>query len=224
MVHIDHYWFNLNYTRYVHACITALFRDRLPRANYFPVKIRRGLKRVGTGCSTKMTNQKPSSTVLLPDDARLTLQRWRDASLSGQLPILEEFAPFLLPSASIPFSMVYRRVSERELVYGLVGEELLFLFKANPRGTPVLGYASEADRADRYSIIFRSFEEKRPFWFSGSVLFKTTRLDFGRLGLPMQAKQHQSLLIIYFPRAPLPSPRPTEMVTSRMEELDVFWL
>jgi hypothetical protein len=178
----------------------------------------------GAVFSAQIMNGSSSDTLHLPDDAKWILQRWRDASLSGQLPVLEEFAPFLLPPASIPFSMVYRRVSERELVYGVVGEELLFLFKDNPRGKPVLGYASEANRADRYSVIFRSFEEKRPFWFSGSVLFKTTRLDFGRLGLPMQAKQHDSLLIVYFPRTPLPTPRPTEMATSRMEELEVFWL
>lgn len=171
-----------------------------------------------------MTTRVTSTPPNLPDDARLTLHRWQKACQPGVLPKLEEFAPFLLPAASIPFSMVYRRVSQRELVYGLVGEELLFLFKANPKGKTVLGYASEADRNDRYSIIFRSFDEGRPFWFSGSVLFNTTRLDFGRLGLPMQAKEHQSLLIVYFPREPLPMPRPTELVTSQMEALDVFWL
>ncbi len=177
-----------------------------------------------THCSAQMAKEVTSPLLQLPDDARLTLNRWQAACPSGQLPNLEEFAPFRLPPPLIPFSMVYRRVSERELVYGLVGEELLFLFKENPRGKPVLGYASESDRNDRYSIIFRSFEERRPFWFSGSVLFKTTSIDFGRLGLPMQAKQHQSLLIVYFPSAPLPTPRPTELVTSKMEGLDVCWL
>lgn len=171
-----------------------------------------------------MTEQALPSLPRLPRDASLLLQRWRAVASSGELPKLEDFAPFQLPSASVPFSMVYRRVSEHQLVYGVVGEELLFLFKDNPQGKPVLGYATEADRSERFSIIFRSFDEKRPFWFSGSVLFKSARLDFGRLGLPMQAKAHQSLLIVYYPTEPLPTPRPTEMVSSKMEVLDVFWL
>ncbi len=166
----------------------------------------------------------PGGQVDLPPSAQEALQRWRESAPTGGLPAMEEFAPFRIPRELLPFTMVYRRVGANELVYGVVGNDLTFLFKSNPVGTPVLGYATPEERAVRYSVILNSIDAHRPFWFSGSVLFKECRIDFGRLGLPLRGREHDSLVIIYFPRTPLPFPRPTPIEGRSLQDLDIHWL
>jgi hypothetical protein len=160
----------------------------------------------------------------LPLAAQIALQRWRESIVTDGLPFMEEFAPFRIPAAQLPFTMVYRRVAPRELVYGVVGDELTFLFRENPVGTPVLAYADAAERAARYDVILGSIDSRRPFWFSGSVLFKECRINFGRLGLPLRGRAHDSLVIIYFPSEPLPYPRPTPVGSNGLQLLDFHWL
>jgi hypothetical protein len=166
-----------------------------------------------------------TTRLAIPKEASKLLDIWRAAAPPGSLPLLAEFAPFQVPPALLPFVMVFRRVAPERFDYGVVGEELGFLFKENPRGKPALECANSEERNERFTAAVRSLEECRPFWFSGRLLFESYHIEFGRLCLPMRAREHQSLLIVYFPDPPLPNPRPIGPVsmdgTTRIEWLDV---
>jgi len=144
----------------------------------------------------------------IPEAARLVLQRWRAMCPAGDMPQLHDFAPHKIPPALIPWSLTFRRAADRGLTYGIVGEELRFLFREGPRGKTVLYYASDAERAERYAVVHRALDTGKPVWYDGPVLFENCQIDFGRLGLPMRQEKAQALLTIYFALSALPSPRP----------------
>lgn len=142
----------------------------------------------------------------LPAAARLLLARWRGLAedLAGGLPDLHAVAPTLIPADLLPWTMTYRRDRARNLTYGVVGEELAFLFHENPRGKPVLHYAAPAVRAARHAIIHRALDEGQPVWYLGRVLFDIGSADIGRLCLPTRTEAGEALLLVYLPLTPLP--------------------
>lgn len=158
--------------------------------------------------------QSDSDTIVPPDQAlpaaaRLMLSRWRglaDANdgRTGGLPSLHALAPALIPADLLPWTMTYRRDGARNLTYGVVGEELAFLFHENPRGKQVLHYAAPEVRAARYAIIHRALDEGMPVWYLGRVLFEFASVQIGRLCLPTRTENGEALLLIYLPLTPLP--------------------
>lgn len=162
----------------------------------------------------------------LPDRGEVLLDRWRGLrDAAGGLPLLHDLAPTRLPPALVPWSMNYRRSPSRELTYGVVGEELIFLFQKNPRGQPVLNYAANGERDERYAMIHRSLDTCCAFWFLGAVLFEDCSVDFGRLCLPTRLEAGEALLLVYFPMSPVPDPRPRLLAGGRgLVPLDVVWI
>jgi hypothetical protein len=160
----------------------------------------------------------------MPEEAGLLLQRWRALRQGDALPNLHEFAPSQIPPARIPWLMTYRQSADQQLSYGVVGEEIRYLFGKNLRGEPVLYYADPETRALRYGHINRAINEGLPLWFTGAVLFEECRLQFGRLGLPAQLERERALLMIYFPLEPMPSPRPHPIAQSTPLPFKLIWL
>jgi hypothetical protein len=158
--------------------------------------------------------QSDSDTMVPPDHAlpaaaRRMLSRWRDLAednggLAGGLPGLHALAPALIPADLLPWTMTFRRDAARHLSYGVVGEELTFLFHENPRGKPVLYYAAPEIREARYAIIHQALDEGMPVWYLGRVLFEFTSVQVGRLGLPTRTENGEALLLVYLPLTPLP--------------------
>jgi hypothetical protein len=154
--------------------------------------------------------QSDSDTMVPPDHAlpaaaRLMLSRWR--GLAGEesgLPGLHALAPALIPAELLPWTMTFRRDGARNLTYGVVGEELTFLFHENPRGKPVLYYAAPEIREARYAIIHRALDEGMPVWYLGRVLFEFASVQIGRLCLPTRTENGEALLLVYLPLTPLP--------------------
>lgn len=161
----------------------------------------------------------------IPADGQVALAQWAAARNGATLPALDQFAPGRLPKALLPWSMTYRRDAARNLTYGVVGEELRFLFGNNPRGKAVLGYADPATREFRYGLIHRSLDEGTPFWYRGDVLFENMpRQDMGRLGLPTRTAAGEALLIIYFLYGAVPRPLPPLAARPGVDEAAVIWL
>lgn len=142
----------------------------------------------------------------LPAQAQLVLTRWRGLcrTAPGRLPDLHDLAPALVPPALLPWSMTYRRDPERRLSYGVVGEELAYLFHGNPRGKTVLDYATPEMRAARYAIIHRALDDGLPVWYTARQLFESGSADLGRLCLPTRIDSGEALLLLYFPLTPFP--------------------
>ena len=162
--------------------------------------------------------------ILTPQSARDGFLAWRSARHGKRLPDLFDFAPLRLPRSVLPWSMVYRRLDSGELVYGLVGDELVYCFGENPKGKPVLAYAEPAERARRLEIILRSIATGLPVWFVGSVLFERKgHVPVGRLLMPVEEHGREAALIIYFildepPKEHLRIVRPTSM-----DPLQLVW-
>jgi hypothetical protein len=148
----------------------------------------------------------PAPDAALPALAQLILTRWRGLCDDGgrRLPDLHDLAPAMVPPALLPWSMTYRRDPDRALTYGVVGEELAFLFHGNPRGKMVLDYATPEVRAARYTIIHRSLDDGIPVWYTARLLFESGMADLGRLALPTRTDSGEALLLIYLPLTPLP--------------------
>lgn len=162
---------------------------------------------------------------IIPPAGRKALEQWADVKGDAKLPPLELLAPQRLPVDLLPWVMTYRRNKSRDLTYGVVGEELRFLFGGNPRGKTVLSYADPATQAYRYDLIHRSLDEGIPFWYSGDVLFQNMpRQELGRLGLPTSTANGEALLIIYFLGVKLPHPLPPLAEPPRVDEATVVWL
>lgn len=165
----------------------------------------------------------------IPAQGILVLQRWRQLARDGNRPCLDDLAPQLIPPALLPWSMTYRRDADRVLRYGVVGEELSFLFRENPRGKVVLAYARPETREHRYAIIHQALDTWIPVWFSDITLFENWNpLRFGRLCLPTRthpdpAQSGETLLLIYFPFQPLPEPRPRPMANPPFDPGAVAW-
>lgn len=142
----------------------------------------------------------------LPAEARLVLTRWRGLCRTApdRLPDLHDLAPGLVPPAMLPWSMTYRRDRDRRLSYGVVGEELSFLFHGNPRGDTVLDYAPPEVRAARYAIIHRALDEGLAIWYTARLLFESGSADLGRLCLPARTGSGEALLLLYIPLTQLP--------------------
>lgn len=142
----------------------------------------------------------------LPPLAQLVLTRWRGlcSDSSHRLPDLHDLAPVMLPPAVLPWSMTYRRDPDRRLSYGVVGEELAFLFQGNPRGKTVLDYAAPEIRATRYAIIHRALDDGLPVWYTAQLLFENGSADLGRLCLPARTDSGEALLLLYFPLTQFP--------------------
>ena len=137
--------------------------------------------------------------VLSPRPARDSFLAWRDVRHGRRLPALFDFAPLRLPRPLLPWSMVYRQSDSGELIYGLVGDELVHLFGENPKGKPVLAYAEPTEKARRLAVIMRSIESGLPVWFVDSVLFERKgHVPVGRLLLPVDERGRGAALIIYF--------------------------
>jgi hypothetical protein len=160
----------------------------------------------------------------LPAPARLVLQRWRAARQGATLPALHDLAPARVPAELLPWSMTYRRDGDRNLTYGVVGEELAFLFHGNPRGKAVLYYADPAVRAARHAIMHRSLDEGRPVWYLGRLLFETGPVAIGRLCLPTRIDSGEALLLIYIPFAPLPGRAADRHRPLSTETGDAIWI
>lgn len=161
----------------------------------------------------------------LPDQARAVLGCWREAcAAAGGVPDIVDFAPFRIPAALLPWVTTLRRTGPTSLEYRIVGEELTFLYGSTPRGRQVLDYAPESFRNSRYSVIFRSLDTDRAFWFRGDILFAKFRVQFGRLGLPMRSAEGQVLLLLYFPIGDLPRQRTDYLRSEDLSPDDVVWM
>ncbi|WP_341897233.1 hypothetical protein [Ferrovibrio terrae] len=141
---------------------------------------------------------------VLPAPALPLLQHWRALCGDDLLPDLHAMAPAKVPPALLPWTMTFRRDADRNLTYGVVGEELAFLFRGNPRGGMVLNYATPEVRAARYAVIHRALDEGIPVWYTARLLFESGAADIGRLGLPTRTEAGAALLLIYIPLTPLP--------------------
>ncbi len=156
-----------------------------------------------------------AAVATLPVEAQLLLTRWRGLcdqlgsqphGLTGgyRLPDLHDLAPAMVPPSLLPWSMTFRRDPDRKLTYGVVGEELAFLFHGNPRGKPVLHYADAAVRDARYAVIHRALDDGLPVWYTARLLFESGDAEIGRLGLPTRIETGEALLLVYLPLSPLP--------------------
>lgn len=161
----------------------------------------------------------------LPALAQLVLTRWRGlcSDSAPRLPDLHDLAPAMVPPPVLPWSMTYRRDPERRLSYGVVGEELTFLFHGNPRGKTVLDYAAPEIRAARYAIIHRALDDGLPVWYTARLLFESGSADLGRLCLPARIDSGEVLLLLYFPLTPFPD-MPERRRRLGEERGDTSWL
>lgn len=161
----------------------------------------------------------------MPAQAQLVLARWRDLcrAAPGRLPDLHDLAPTLVPPALLPWSMTYRRDADRRLTYGVVGEELAFLFHGNPRGKTVLDYAVPEVRAARYAIVHRALDDGLAAWYTARLLFESGGADLGRLCLPARTDSGEALLLLYCPLTPFPD-MPQRRRRLGEERGEITWL
>ena len=142
----------------------------------------------------------PGFADLLPSQsARDCLLAWRRARRDDLLPALGDFAPQGLPAAVLPWLLIHRLRADGELVFGVVGEELVRWFGKNPKGQPILGGIPEEERQARIAIVHQSLSSGMPFWFEGTLLLENKEhLPIGRLCLPARHNAERVLVLIYF--------------------------
>jgi len=157
-------------------------------------------------------------------DACTAFAIWRAARRGGATPRLWDFAPDRLPPHLMQWALVYRQRADGELVYGLAGEELTFLFGGNPRGRLVLDDAPTAERTARLRIIRKAMTSGLPLWFVGTLLIaKKEHVPTGRLLLPATIASGPAALVLYFPLPALPAKRPSLLGRARHDEGQVIW-
>jgi len=161
---------------------------------------------------------------LTAPDALAAFRVWRAARGGARLPQLRDFVPQRLPPRTLPWLLLYRVDAEGELVYALIGEEMLHLFRSNPKGQRVLGYADPAERAARLAVIRQSMRTGLPVWYEGPLLFENkAHLPVGRLCLPVAAGTQEACLMLYFPRTDLPRPRLAPGAPTPFDMTDLVW-
>lgn len=162
--------------------------------------------------------------VLINPIALQSFHVWKAARGAAALPQLWDFAPHRLPAAVIPWLLLYREQADGELCYGLVGEEMLHMFRFNPKGTRVLDYAEPAERGSRLRVIRHSMETGLPVWYEGPLLFENKgHLPVGRLCLPAATRERAACLMLYFPRMPPPVPRLVIGAPVPFDPSDLTW-
>lgn len=159
--------------------------------------------------------------------ARRCFQAWNAAramrATEGR-PELTDFAPHRLPPECLPWLAIHREQPGGDIVYGLLGQELIDLFGGNPRGRPVLASAPPEERAARLAAIREAMQTARPVWFTGALLFDNhVTLPVGRLGLPAQGGADRVLMLIYFLLSPPPPGRPRPLGSASFDARDVTW-
>lgn len=161
------------------------------------------------------------------DRARRCFHAWNAAramrATDGR-PELKDFAPHRLPPACLPWLAIHREQPGGEIVYGLIGQELIHLFGSNPRGRPVLAHAAPAERAARLAGIREAMQTARPAWFTGALSFENhVALPVGRLVLPAQAGVDRVLVLIYFLLSGVSPGRPRPLGGASFDSRDVAW-
>jgi hypothetical protein len=157
--------------------------------------------------------------------ARDCFLAWRRARREEAAPHLSDFAPHRLPPQTMPWVLIHReRADDKEIVYGLTGEELVFLFGENPKGKPILAYADPVERAQRLAVIRTAMHTCRPVWFTGSLLFENKdACPVGRLGLPARSGRDLVLMLIYFMLGGVPAGRLRGQARPVFDARDVLW-
>ncbi|WP_119422989.1 PAS domain-containing protein [Desertibaculum subflavum] len=161
------------------------------------------------------------------DRARRCFHAWNAAramrATDGR-PELKDFAPHRLPPECLPWLTIHREQPGGEVVYGLVGQELIDLFGSNPRGKPVLANAAPAERAARLAGIREAMQTACPAWFTGALSFENhVALPVGRLVLPAQAGADRLLVLIYFLLSVAAPGRPRPLGSASFDSRDVTW-
>lgn len=162
--------------------------------------------------------------ILPTADVRAAFRAWCRAKTGPGLPRLRDFAPFELPARLVPWSLVYHRRPDGELVYGLAGEEMVHLFGGSPKGRNVLYYAAPEERAARIALLQRIIDAGLPVWFVGALLFEgREHVPIGRLTLPVATGEGDGVLLLYVSLGPAALPRLDKTARARFNEADVFW-
>lgn len=109
---------------------------------------------------------------IVSEDARAAFRAWKRARTGPGLPRLRDFAPFELPPRLVPWTLLYQLRADGELVYGLADEELVHLFRDNPKGRRVLDYAPDDERQAQLGVILQAVRTGFPVWFVGSLALR----------------------------------------------------
>jgi len=167
---------------------------------------------------------RPFIDMLPTADARACLLAWRKARRGPGLPRLRDFAPFEIPPRLVPWTLLYHRRPDGELIYGLAGEEMIHLFRTNPKGRRILEYALPEERASRLAVLNQVIDGGLPVWFTGALLFEDKQhIPIGRLCLPVDTGDGPGILLIYVSLGPAPLPRLQPMTRTTFNERDVHW-
>ncbi|MBL8835892.1 MAG: PAS domain-containing protein [Alphaproteobacteria bacterium] len=162
--------------------------------------------------------------ILPNDDARAAFRAWCAARVGAGLPKLRDFAPFNLPRRLVPWSLLYHLRADGELVYGLAGEEMIYMFHGNPKGRRILDYAAPQERAARVALLMQVIRAGLPVWFVGALLFEDkAHVPIGRLCMPVATGEGDGILLLYVALGPAPLPRLEPRMRTSFDERDVFW-
>jgi hypothetical protein len=162
--------------------------------------------------------------IVANDDTRSAFRAWKRARTGSGLPRLLDFAPHELPPRLLPWTLLYHLRPDGELVYGLAGEEMIRLFRENPKGRRVLEYAAPEEREARLRVILQSIRSGVPVWYVGRLLFEgKSHVRVGRLSLPVATGDGDGMLLLYVALGPAPLPRPSPGMLVQFDERDVFW-
>lgn len=135
----------------------------------------------------------------LPDAATRALEAWRALrGEDGSLPRLSDLAPAELPRSLLPWLMTIRRLPDRKLVYGVVGEQMVAGHAENPRGKPFLYDAPHDVAATRIEMVHTSLDRGIPFWVVSRGVRTKQWAHFGRLGLPTVGPDGEALVVLFF--------------------------
>lgn len=162
--------------------------------------------------------------VLPNEDARAAFKAWRTARTGPGLPKLRDFAPYNLPRRLVPWSLLYHLRADGELVYGLAGEEMVYMFHGNPKGRRILDYAAPEVRAARVALLKKIIATGLPVWYVGALLFEgKEHVPIGRLTMPVATGEGDGILLLYVALGPAPLPRLEPGMRTSFDERDVFW-
>jgi len=166
----------------------------------------------------------PGFAEVLPEAARQAFFAWRAARHEDDLPRLSDFAPHRLPRQTMPWILLQREQPDGEVVYGLIGDELLHLFPGNVKGQPVLQCAASQEQTQRMALIRRTLDTGMPFWFTGTLLFKgREQMPVGRISLPARSGRDRVVIVIYFLLDRAPGSEARTPSRTELDPRDVHW-
>ncbi|MBL8808471.1 MAG: hypothetical protein JNN22_16620 [Rhodospirillales bacterium] len=153
-------------------------------------------------------NSGMSTIGALPEAAGRALEAWRTLrGAAGAAPALADLAPAEIPRQLLPWLMTIRRLPDRQLVYGVVGEQMVEGHGENPRGKPFLYDAPRDVAKTRIELVHAALDRTAPFWVASRGVRARQWAHFGRLGLPTLAADGEALLVLFFRLAAADAPK-----------------